>query len=56
MIQLIAGDDGIAFLIDPQLLCDGKGCDLVVAGDHNGADAGLAASAHGFRHLPPRRV
>ena len=45
-IQFLTGYDGVAFSVNIQLFRNGKGCHLMVAGDHNRSDARLTAGTH----------
>src|SRR5699024_3289287 len=55
-VQLSAGDGLAGVGDDAQLLGNGHGGVLVVAGDHDGADAGLAALLDGGLDLGTDRV
>ena len=55
-VQLCAGDGPGAVRQDTQLLGDGHGGIHMVAGDHDGADAGAAALGNGVPHLGAHRV
>ena len=55
-VEFCARDGSVAFEQDPQLPCDGGGGDDVVARDHDGLDARLAADGDGFLCLGARGV
>src|SRR5699024_2364816 len=56
LVKLHAGEGLVPLQEDAQLPGDGGGGDLVVAGDHDGADAALLGVGHGLDGLGPGRV
>ena len=55
-IQLIAGDHRVSRPVNVQFPSNGKRSNLVIAGDHDRADTGLAACAYRISNLFPGRI